>query len=86
MLATFSIEAILKKLLSRHTVMFCRTVSFQEPFVEAQDIFKTAIEEALQKKLVNYFRHVETEILLALLTEYIISELPQRTENDIEFP
>ena len=86
MLATFSTEAILKKLLSRHTVMFCRTVSFQEPFVEAQDIFKTAIEEALQRKLVNYFRHVETEILLALLTEYIISELPQRTENDIEFP
>ena len=34
----------------------------------------------------NYFRHVETEILLALITEYIVSELPQRTENDIEFP
>lgn len=54
--------------------------------MEAQDIFKATIEETLQNKLVNYFRHVDTEILLALLTEYIISELPRRTENDIEFP
>ena len=63
-----------------------KTLSFQEPFHDAQDMFKATIGEALRRKLLNYFRHVDTEILLAFLTEYIVSELPQRTENDLEFP
>ena len=59
----------------------------QEPFpVNVEDIFKVELEEDVIKRLKNYLCHVETCALLSILTEYIVTELNLRNENDVDFP
>ncbi|XP_057290514.1 E3 ubiquitin-protein ligase rnf213-alpha-like isoform X3 [Hydractinia symbiolongicarpus] len=57
----------------------------KEPFI-VEEAFCIALEEDAIERIHNYLRHVDTRVLLSHLTEYIVSELPYRNENDAEFP
>ena len=72
---------------SKSSYIYCLYFLLKKPFIDVEDVFMVELQDpVVLKNLENYLRHVETETLLSLLTEYIVSELPDRTENDADFP